>query len=168
MKNLIPIVLVLFSIGHLFGQSTADLKGDLEFDQESEERVHDLQIGEDVESLHFSFLGRISGGSLRIRIYDPNGKREGGFQLECIDQESEPGTSGTQNSNRNRNSNTNVSTGSSSRETYSYSYRGNSKGGSQGSMNKNIDKPIPGIWQVKIITAKATGKLNYKITPESK
>jgi len=189
MKNLL---LLFFLLPALVSAQDSDnsKKKDLKFDNESKKSEIKIKVNGDSKSLVFTFKGTVSKGDLNISLIDPEGKREGGFNLSTVRGSKGSGSSinittnnkdgnakssvnigsaassstGTSTStNVNINSNSNSENGKGYNQVMTTSYSGNGKGESKGSMTKTISNPLGGTWIVKIETKKATGKLSYRI-----
>ena len=156
MNNLIIICLLSLSIPiTLYGQSgisnsqsSSQINKDFKFNRESSNQQVTFEVGPDCEEFRFKCNGEISEGHLNIKIYDPNGKKEGGFTLEAVKK-----SKGT-NSNSNSNSDDNSS-------SYVFVFSGNGK--SRGNMHKNIQAPIAGTWVVKIQADEVTGEAEINL-----
>ena len=173
-KIFLPLAIILLLSGiakvqHGYSQSHSDLQQKFEFDYESGLKKVNLQIEPNMEMIGFNFQSEISSGSLIMDIIDPNGKKEGGFVLQAVNQKSGAGNQIHINSGKNQNSHTHISgTGGQTIVTNSggntHQYVMHSGGGSSvGSMNKQVDNPIPGTWSVSIETKDLKGKLSLNM-----
>ncbi len=137
--------------------SQSHLSQEFTFDGETGDRQVVIDVHQETRMLSFMFQSKISAGNLTMNIFDPNGKGEGGFVLEAVEQV-EKGATNNSNQNSNQNSNNGV-------HTYTMVH---SKGGkSSGSMNKQIEHPIPGVWTVKISAKELTGSLGIHLGQQS-
>ncbi len=157
-------------------QTHSSLEQKFDFDNESGQKTIKLQVGQQMDMIGFNFQSTISSGSLEMSIFDPNGKREGGFILEAhedgpknISLESKSKSGGKSSVNISSNSGSNSSVGSTGKRNQSVATGSNNQthqyimqsGGGQsvGSMNKQIDNPIPGTWSVQIEMKQLNGDL---------
>lgn len=135
---------LLFYTLILVAQEEGNLSVNFTFDNTTEVKEIKVPIAPDLKQVKFHFSGKIKSGSLKVRILDPNGKKTGGFQLESHTRDS----SGKQEKDPDPENN-----------TFAYSIVGDSNSTASGSMNKEVSKPIPGLWKIEITVAKATGML---------
>ena len=97
-------------------QSQSNLQQEYNFDNESGEKTIELKVGALIEMIGFNIQSQISSGSLEMSIFDPNGKRDGGFTLQAHENANSSGQEGSTNSqvivtsgsNSNSNSSTNL------------------------------------------------------------
>ena len=134
----------------LIGQTFSELQKEFRFEKETEEKEISFPAYTNTLDIGFFLKSQIGKGELKVFIYDPNGKKEGGFHLEAISKEEAKNKASTSNSNKGSN-------------IISYTITEDEEFGSSGSMNKSISKPIPGTWRVKIIATKLTGALSIQL-----
>jgi hypothetical protein len=183
-------IMLLFIMNALVSRAQSDglsegrLTKELNFDNETSEQEVTLQVNPSTRQLTFKFRGDIEQGKLIMTILDPNGKKEGGFELEGKDSSENANTatstvtssgvtqstssssssskSGkTKSSSSNSNSNTN-----SNENNYSYSFSSATGGKANGQMNKSLENPVSGKWTIKIKYEKLKGKV-YLMTSQT-
>lgn len=142
------LVCFIFSGLILQAQQDGDLSVDFDFDNTTEVKEILVPIGTDVSKIMFQFSGKIKGGSLKVRILDPNGKKEGAFQLEAVSRDEAKEKSEQQEGED---------------KSYTYSIIGKSRSQARGSMRKQVSKPMPGQWKVEIDAYSVDGKLGANI-----
>ena len=184
MKNEITLILLLglflssiaLDAQEADSQSHSNLQQEFDFDDESGEKVIKIEVGPSMNMIGFNFQSNISSGSLIMSIFDPNGKREGGFTLKAHgdiseDQQKEKKSSvhlSHSNSSTNTSSNSTINTNSSNGQNVFttstdqvHQYIMHSTGGqSVGTMSKKIENPIPGTWSVNIEMKELNGDLS--------
>ena len=135
----------------LSAQTQGTLHKEFKFDDNTEEQEISFPVGQNTSIIHFAFKGRISKGNLKVTIYDPNNKKEGGFHLEAVSKKS--GTLVDEITDERTKEN----------KVISYTMSEGDDNSSMGSMSKEIKKPIPGTWKVKVSSKKLKGMLGVEL-----
>ncbi len=151
MKNTALLPLFLLTQTFIFGQSRSEIQKSFTFSNNTDVEEIKLTLSSDTKDIWFHFSGKAMAGQLNVAIFDPNEKREGGFQLEAYQKE----VSGSKKDKPVE------------KYPHSYSITGNSKTTALGSMNKTVTRPIPGNWKVVISSKKLEGELRIKILQTS-
>lgn len=154
MKTVISLSIILFTVlGTSFGQSQAqsEFTQQFNFDKSTDEKEVTLEIKTGTEMVGFQFTSEITGGHLIMTILDPNGKKEGGFELEAVESKGD-GSSHSSSSNTNSNDN-----------SHTYTMVTTDGGNAHGMLNKQVDNPVAGTWRVKIKSKELTGLVAIKV-----
>ncbi len=158
MKTVISLTIILISImSTSFGQSQArsEFAQKFNFDKSTDEKEITLEVKTGTEMVGFEFTSEITGGHLIMTILDPNGKKEGGFELEAVESKGD-GRNHSSSSNRNSNDN-----------SHTYTMVTTDGGNAHGMLNKQIDNPVAGTWKVKIKSKTLSGLVAIKVAQMS-
>lgn len=182
-------IMLLFILSTLVSQAQSDelseghLTKEMKFDDETSEQKVTLKVNPLTKQLTFKFRGDIEHGKLIMTILDPNGKKEGGFELEATDssenantatstvtssgvtQSTSSSSSSSKSGKTKSSSSTSNSNKNSNDNNYSYSFSSASGGKANGQMNKSLENPVSGTWTIKIKCEKLKGKI-YLMTSQ--
>jgi hypothetical protein len=129
--------------------SGSTIENHYEFENETDEKEVIISV-KDLRTIAFKFKGQIKYGDLLVTILDPEGKKEGGFQLTKVDGDGDLNTKKEGNS-------------------YSYKFKDKSgKGGAKGSMHKMLENPVNGDWTIRIEVTKVTGQMAFEVQQEGR
>lgn len=138
MKRILWILMLCFPILVQAQSSSMNVQQEFIFENDSEESEIYIDIMPDTWTLSFGLVGIVNKGSLSVVLYDPSGKKQGGFGLK------------SQNTRREN---------SLKNDQVTYSFKSKSAMGAKGTMEKSFAKPAVGKWTVKIIPDGVDGHL---------
>ena len=136
-------------------RTTSEITKEFTFEGDNATEEMTIQVSSSISMIGFQFMGEIEMGKLEVTIFDPNSKKEGGFELtskKASKDKDKTSVSSSSKSNSNAENN-----------THSYSYTSTGSGKVHGNMSKHVDNPVSGTWKVIIKANNVKGQLAIKI-----